>query len=146
MYNIDEKIKDFTELIKQRPDINELYIERAKLYYAKGQYKKVAEDFIKSLSVYYGLIDIKEVCERNSLIKEAEYFYTKEINKNKNNISAYMDRLHFYIRNGQTEKAILDCKAILKLSPKNETILALRKILTSREPPLKMRKGDWVIR
>ncbi len=144
--NINEKIKDFTEVIKRNPNIKELYIERAKLYDAKWQYKKAAEDFKRALPDYYTFSDIKEVCEKNYLIKEAEYFYTKEINKNKNSIDAYMQRLHFYMRIKQIEKAILDCKTILKLSPKDETISALYEILNRWEAPLQMRKGDWIIR
>ena len=146
MYNIDEKIKDFTEVIKRNPNVKELYIERAKLYDAKGQYKKAAEDFKRAVPDYYPFINIKEVCEKNYLIKEAEYFYTKEINKNKNNIDAYMQRLHFYMRTKQIEKAILDCKTILKLSPNNETISALYEILNRWDTPLQMRKENWIIR
>ena len=112
MKNINERIKEYSKLINKYPDKKELYNERAKLYDAKGQYKKAVEDFKKTLPGYYSFRDIKEVCEKNYLIKEAEEFYTREINKDKKNINKYIDRLYFYMRNNQIEKAIADCKSI----------------------------------
>jgi len=44
-----------------------------------------------------------------------------------------MDRLYFYIRYGEIEKAILDCEIILELSPDDKTILTLHKILTKNK-------------
>ncbi len=100
--NIKERIKEYSEMIEKYPDIKEFHIERAKLY-----------------------------CE-TGFNKEAEKFYTKAINKDKNNINSYINRLYFYIRIREMEKAISDCKAILKLSPKEETILNLKRILTGK--------------
>ena len=132
MENIDERIKEYTEVIKKNPDVKELYLERAKLYDVKGDYEKAVEDFKKSLPGYYTFKNIKEVCEKNYLMKEAENFYTKAINKDKKNVYRYMDRFYFYMRNKKLENAIAECKNILKLSPENETILAIKKILTEK--------------
>ena len=73
--------------------------------------------------------DIRDICERNDLIKEAERLYTKEINKDKNNAGNYIRRAYFYLRNGENEKAIHDCKTAIKLSPKDKIILTLVEML-----------------
>ena len=129
MKNIKEKIKEYSELIEKYPDTKELYIERAKLYDASKQYKKASEDFKKSLRGYYICRNVITVCEELGLIKEVEKFYTKAINKDKNNINNYFSRLYFYMRNKEIEKALLDCKKILELSPKDETVSILKRIL-----------------
>ena len=128
--NIEERIKEFSELIKKYPYIKELYLERAKLYDKSKQYKKAVEDYKQLFPGYYACRDIISVCEETGLKEEAEQFYTKAINKDKSNIDNYIRRAYFYMRIGETEKAVLDCKTVLKLSPKNETILTLKKILT----------------
>ena len=79
--SIDKRIKEFDEVIKNNPDVKELYLERAKLYAFKGKYKKAVEDFKKSLPGYYCFASIIEVCEANHLYKEAERFYTEEKEK-----------------------------------------------------------------
>ena len=127
-----EKIKEFTELIKNHPEVKELYIYRAFLYEKTKQYQKAMEDYKKTLPTRYVCINLADICERNGLIKEAEKFYIKEINKNKNNIPNYISRIYFYLRNKEIEKAILDCKTVLKLSPKDENILTLKRILTGK--------------
>lgn len=131
--NIKKRIKDFSELIKKYPDVKELYKERAKLYGEIKEYKKAFEDFKKAYFGYYALENVITVCEKAGLIKEAERLYTKAINADKNNINGYIRRIYFYIRIGKIEKAVLDCKTVLKLSPKDETILILHKILTKNK-------------
>ena len=128
--NIDKRIKEYSKLINKYPDKKELYIERAKLYDAKGEHKKAVEDFKMTLPGYYSFNDIKDVCEKANLLKDAENFYTKEINKDKNNICGYISRLRFYMRTDQFEKVILDCQNILKLSSANKTYTTLKDILT----------------
>ncbi len=132
MNNIKERIKEFSRLIKKYPNIKELYIERAKLYTELKEYKKAVEDYKKAYTEYYLCKDIIKVCEELGLTKEAEEYYTKEINKDKKNISKYTQRIYFYIRINEIEKAIKDCATVLKLSPKDETILTLKKILTKK--------------
>lgn len=119
-------------MIEKCPSVKEFYIERAKLYCEIQEYKKAVEDFKKTLEGYYAYQDIAIVCEEIGFNKEAEEFYTKAINKDKKDINSYIDRLYFYIRIKEIEKAISDCKAILKLSPKDETILNLKRILTGK--------------
>ncbi len=130
--NIKERIKEFSELIKKYPNIKELYIERAKLYTEIGEYKKAVEDYKKSYDEYYLCKDIIKVCEELGLTKEAEEFYTKEINKDKKNISKYTQRIYFYMKENEIEKALKDCKTVFELSPKDETILTLKRILTKK--------------
>ena len=84
--------------------------------------------------------DIKDIYERNDLIKEAERLYTKEINADKNNAENYIRRAYFYMRNGKNEKAISDCKTAIKISPKNKTILTLAEMLIN-EAKSRMRKS-----
>ena len=130
--NIKERIKEFSELIKKYPSIKELYIERAKLYTELKEYKKAVEDYKKSYTEYYLCKNIIKVCEELGLTKEAEEFYTKEIQKDKNNISNYIKRIYFYMRENEIEKAIKDCTTVLELNPKDETILTLKRILTKK--------------
>ena len=130
--NIKERIKQFSEIIERNPDIKELYIERAKLYGEIKEYKKAFEDFKKTLHGYYVCKDIMMVCKELGLNNEIERLYTKAINKDKKNISNYIDRIYFYMRIGKTEEAISDCKTVLKISPKEETISILHKILTKK--------------
>ncbi len=130
--NIKERIKEYSKLINKYPDIKELYIERAKLYDKIQNYKKAVEDFKKAYKDYYACKNIITVCENVGLKQEAEKFYTQAIKANKNNVQNYIDRIYFYMRYGEIEKVILDCKETLKLFPKDETILALQKILTKK--------------
>ena len=130
--DIKEKIKEFTELIKNHPDVKEFYVYRAFLYEKTKQYQKAIEDYKKTLPITYICFNMADICERNGLIKEAENFYTKAINKDKNNTYNYISRIYFYLRNKEIEKAVSDCKTVLKLSPKNETVLTLKRILTGK--------------
>ena len=132
MNNIKGRIKEFSKLIKKYPSIKELYIERAKLYTEIKEYKKAVEDYQKSYIEYYLCKDIIKVCEELGLSKEAEEYYTKEINKDKKNISNYKKRIYFYMKGNEIEKSIKDCTTVLKLSPKDETILTLKRILTKK--------------
>ncbi len=127
--NIKERIKELSEIIKRNPEVKELYIERAKVYDEIKDYKKAVADFKKAYPGYYACENIIKVCESIGLKQEAEKLYTKAINEDKNNVLKYIDRLHFYMRTKQIEKAISDCRAILELSPEDKTILALKKIL-----------------
>ncbi len=139
--NIKERIKEFSELIKKYPDLKELYMERAKLYDEIKDYKNAVEDFKKAYFGYYACEDIMTVCEKAGLIKEAERLYSKAINIDKNNVYNYIKRIHFYIRIGEIAKAVLDCKTVLKLSPKDETLLILHRILTKKQiKPNRVRK------
>ncbi len=128
--NLKGRIKELSEIIKRNPEIKELYMERAKLYDMNKEYKKAVEDFKKAYPGYYACENIISVCEKLGLYQEAEKLYTKAINEDKKNVRKYINRLNFYIRTKQIEKAVLDCKNILRLSPEDKTILALKKILT----------------
>ena len=87
--------------------------------------------------------DIKDILERNDLIKEAEEIYTREINEDKNNAKNYIGRAYFYLRNGKNKKAISDCKTAIKLSPKDRTVLILAEMLIC-EAKLRVHKsGDY---
>ena len=130
--NIEERIKEYSEMIKKYPGVKEFHIERAKLYCEIREYEKAVEDFKKTLEGYYVCQKIARVCEESGFNRDAEYYYTKAINKDKNNVNNYIDRLYFYMRIREIEKAISDCKAILKLSPKDKTLLALKNILTGK--------------
>ena len=130
--NIKEQIKEFSELIKKYPHVKEFYIYRSYLYEKTKQYQKAIEDYKMIVPAYYLNFDIAVVCEQNGLIKEAERFYTQAINEDKKNIHKYIRRIYFYIRVKKIEKAILDCKTVLKISPKDEIVKTLKKILTER--------------
>ncbi len=84
--DIKAKINEFTELIKQYPHVQELYVHRAILYEKSKQYQKAIEDYKMISPVYYINFDMAGICERNGLNKEAEEFYTKAINEDKKNI------------------------------------------------------------
>jgi len=129
--NIKELIKDFSKLIDKYPNIEELYLGRAILYTKSKQYKKAVKDYEK-LHANYFCQDILSICERNGLIKEAEKFYAEKINKTKNDIKNYLSRANFYARIGENKKAICDCKSALEISPCNEIVLMLIKILTEK--------------
>lgn len=131
MLGIKEEIKEFTKLIKKYSDIEDLYIGRAILYTKTKQYKKAVEDYEKGCKKYL-CYDIMNICKRNNLIKEAEELYTKTINKDKNNIINYMSRARFYMSIGEDKKALADCEIILKLSPENEFILEIKKVLIKK--------------
>ena len=128
--DIKEQIKEFSELINKYPFVQEFYIYRSFLYEKTKQYQKAIEDYKKILPPQYLNFDIAGICERNNLVKEAERFYTQAINKDKKNIHHYIRRIHFYIRIKEIDKAILDCKTVLELYPKKETIETLKRILT----------------
>ena len=129
--NIEEEIKEFTKLIKKYPDIKDLYIGRAVLYSKTGQYKKAVKDYEKGCENYVGY-DIITVCQKNSLIKDAEKIYTKAIKTNKDHIKTYTDRMHFYMRIWENKKALADCETILKISPKNKIIKEMAEMLIKK--------------
>ena len=130
--DIREKIKEFSELIQKYPYVQEFYIYRAYLYEKTKQYPKAIEDYKIILPKQYICFDMAGICERNGLVKEAEKYYTQAINKDKKNIQQYIRRIYFYIRIKKIEKAILDCKTVLELSPKDETVKTLKRILTEK--------------
>ena len=125
-----EKIKEFSDLIEKYPHIQEFYIYRAFLYEKNKEYKKAMQDYKKILPPQYINFDIACICEKKGLLKEAEKYYTQAIIKDKKNIHKYISRIYFYIRIKETEKAIYDCKTVLEISPKRETIQTLKRILT----------------
>ncbi len=128
--DIKEQIKEFSDLIKRYPHIEEFYVYRAHLYEKTRQYQKAMEDYKKILPAYYLNFDIAGICEKNDLLKEAEIYYTKAINENKESIYKYINRIHFYMRIKEIDKAILDCKTVLEISPEKETVATLKRILT----------------
>ena len=132
MEDIKQQIKEYSELIKKYPDVKELRIERAKLYDADGQYKKAVEDFKKTLTGYYCFENIIKVCEEAGLTEEAERLYIKAIEADKENICNYLEKIYFHMRQKEFEKALADCKKVLKLFPKNETISTLKRVLTGK--------------
>ena len=100
------------------------------MYEKTKQYQKAIQDYKEILPPQYLKIDIADICEKNKLLKEAEKFYTQAINEDKKNIHKYIRRIHFYLRIKETDKAIIDCKTVLEISPKEETIKTLKRILT----------------
>ena len=127
---IKEQIKEFDKLIKKYPHINELYIGRAILYTKIGEYEKALKDYERGHENY--IYDIVAICKRNNLIKEVEEFYTKKIDKDKNDIVNYLSRTRFYISIGEDRKALADCESILKISPENQFISETKRILTKK--------------
>ena len=97
-YSIKERIKEFSEMIDKYLDIKEFHIERAKLYCEIKEYEKAVEDSKKTLEGYYACQNMATVCEKRGFNRKAEFYYTKAINKDKNNINNYIDRLYFYMR------------------------------------------------
>ena len=128
--DIKEQIKEFSNLIQRYPYVQEFYVYRSFLYEKTKQYQKAIEDYKMIVPTFYLNFDIAGICEEHSLIKEAERFYTQAINEDKNNIHSYIRRIHFYMRIKEIDKAILDCKTVLEISPKKETIQTLKRILT----------------
>ena len=127
---IKEQIKEFDKLIKKYPDIEELYTGRAILYTKIGEYEKALKDYERGYENY--IYDIVAICKRNNLIKEVEEFYTKKIDKDKNDIVNYLSRTRFYISIGEDRKALADCESILKISPENQFISETKRILTKK--------------
>ena len=125
---IEEQIKEFTKLIKKYPHVAELYIGRAVLYAKIKEYEKSVKDYETAHEDY--IYDIIAVCKRNNLTREIETYYAKKINKDKTNIVNYMSRARFYMSIGENRKALADCESILKISPKNNFILGIKKTLT----------------
>ena len=125
---IKEQIKDFDRIIKRHPNIEELYIGRALLYAKIKQYKKAIEDFERGCMEYM-CYDITVICKRHSLFKDAEEIYTKQIDKDKNNIMGYITRARFYKSICEYKKALTDCESALKISPKDKFVLEMKKEL-----------------
>ena len=135
--NIKETIKEFDNLIKKHPDIQELYIGRALLYTKTKQYKKAIEDYKKGCENYI-CYDIMNICKRNALIKEAEDLYTKKIKKQSNAVN-YLSRMRFYISIGEDKKALDDCKTILKISPESKFVAEIKEVLEKKLKDRQMR-------
>lgn len=121
---IEEEIKEFSKLITKYPDLEELYIGRAILYTKIGEYEKAIKDYKKAHEDY--IYDIIAICKRHNLTEEVEKFYTRKINKDKNNIVNYMSRARFYMSINKNKKALEDCNNILKISPKNNFVLGMK--------------------
>ncbi len=127
---IKEQIKEFGKLIKKYPYIEDLYIGRAVLYTKIKEYEKAVKDYERAHEDY--IYDIITVCKRHRLIKEVEEFYTRKINRDKNNIVNYISRARFYISINEDNKALYDCETILKISPENKFILEMKKTLIKK--------------
>ena len=127
---IKEQIKGFDKLIKKYPHIEELYIGRAILYTKIRDYEKALKDYEKAHENY--IYDIIAICKRNNLIKEVEEFYTRKIDKDKNDIVNYLSRARFYMTIGKDNKALSDCETILQLSPDNNLVSAFKKELIKK--------------
>ena len=133
--NIQEKIKEFSEMIKKYPEVKEFYLGRANLYEQIKEYKKAIKDY-RRICIHYIWYDVVSICKRNRLYKEVEDFYTNAIKRDKNNIENYFCRAYFYMNIGEYRKSLSDCKTVLKLDPNNEHILTLQEILLE-----KLKKG-----
>ena len=127
---IKEQIKEFNKLIKKYPNIEELYTGRAILYTKIGEYEKALKDYERGYENY--IYDIVAICKRNNLIKEVEEFYTKKIDKDKNNIVSYLSRARFYMSIGEDRKALADCETILQLYPDNNLVLEFKRELIKK--------------
>lgn len=127
---IEEQIKEFDKLIKKYSFIEELYIGRAVLYTKIGEYEKAIKDYKRTHEDYF--YDLVAVCLRHNLIKEVEEYYTKRIEKDKDNIVNYMSRARLYIRIGEDKKALADCESILKISPDNKFVLGIKEVITKK--------------
>ena len=139
--NVEQKIKQFDEMIKKYPDVKEFYLGRATLYEEIGKYKKAIQDY-KRVCIEHIWYDIVSICRRNRLYKEVENFYTNAINADKNNAKKYYCRAYFYMNIGQYKKALSDCKTALKLNPKNEYMLELEEILLEKlNKPKRVKRG-----
>ena len=123
-------------MIKKYPSVKEFYIVRAQLCRKVKKYKKACEDYKRARNCYI-LNDIISICEKYNLIKEVEIIYTKAINKDKKNSENYMKRASFYALTGKNKKAIIDCKTVLKLRPKNKTILEMAEVLIKKLSEIK---------
>ncbi len=128
---IKEQIKEFSELIKKYPDIEELYIGRALLYAKIKQYKKAVEDFERGCMKYM-CYDIMIVCKRHALFKEAEELYTRKVNKDKNDIMNYITRARFYESICEYQKALTDCESALKIFPRDKFVLEMKQRLIKK--------------
>lgn len=127
---IKEAIKEFDELIKKYPRIEEFYTGRAFLYTQIKEYGKAVKDY--QMGCKYMSYDIMAICKRNNLLKELEKIYTRNVNKDKNNIAGYMNRARFYMKIGKDREALADCEIVLKKSPENEFFSELKEILVKR--------------
>ncbi len=125
--DIKQQIKEFDEMIKKYPFIQELYIGRAVLYARIGEYEKAVKDYETAHEDY--IYDIIAVCRRNHLSREIERLYTNKINKDKNDIANYISRARFYMTIYENEKALADCETVLKICPNNKFILRIKKSL-----------------
>ena len=121
---IEEQIKGFDKLIAKYPHLEELYIGRAILYAKIGEYEKAVKDFETGHENY--IYDIVAVCKRLNLSEGIEEFYTKKMNKEKNNIVNYISRARFYMTIGENQKALADCENILKMFPGNKLVLKIK--------------------
>ena len=129
--NIEQKIKEFDEMIKKYPDVKEFYLGRATLYEEIGEYKKAIQDY-KRVCIEHIWYDMVSICKRNRLYKEVEDFYTNAINSDKNNAKKYYCRAYFYMNIGEYKKALSDCKKGLELDSKNESLSYLEEILLKK--------------
>ena len=127
---IEKEIKEFNKLIKKYPDIMELYTGRAVLYAKIKEYEKAVKDF--QMGCEYMSYDLMAICKRHNLTEELEKIYTRNVNKDKNNVVNYMCRARFYIQIGENKKALADCETVLKNAPENEFFAELKEILIKK--------------
>ena len=142
--NIEQKIKEFDEMIKKYPDVKEFYLGRATLYEEIGEYKKAIQDY-KRVCIEHIWYDMVSICKRNRLYKEVEDFYTNAINSDKNNAKKYYCRAYFYMNIGEYKKALSDCKKGLELDAENESLSDLEEILLEKLNKRKRVKRGTII-
>ena len=142
--SIEEKIKEFSEMIKKYPSVKEFYLGRATLYEEIGEYKKAVADY-KRLCIHHIWYDIVSICKRNRLYEEVENFYTKAINIDKNDVKNYYCRAYFYMIICEYKKALADCKKGLKLDAEDKHILSLQETLIEKLNKRKIKKETSII-
>jgi tetratricopeptide (TPR) repeat protein len=107
-FNPDGAIADYTDAIRQKPNMAEYYIKRAYAYYVKEDYDR-------------GISDYKEALRLGSTEVEREegFNYSIVIQYNVDSAGAYSNIGYAYFKKGDYNRAIADFTEAIRLNPNN---------------------------
>ncbi|MFY7788381.1 MAG: tetratricopeptide repeat protein [Thermoflexibacteraceae bacterium] len=127
-FNFDEGIKEFSIVIKEKPDFVPPYEQRGILYYAQKKYPEALADFEKLVQLApnydYAYLRRGSIYHALNRIDEALTDYNKALQLNQYNKETYYNRALLLMRMGNQQQACQDINMALQLGMQKIEVIA----------------------
>jgi tetratricopeptide (TPR) repeat protein len=145
--DIDRSLADVNRAVQADPGVNQFQLFRAQVFARKKDYGRAKADLAEAIRIssepekYLAYQRRAEFEMGLSQLDAAMADFTETIRSNHKmaetkDVSAFGGRAHVYLAHGQTESALADCEAALRIDPKAKWILPYRGLAFAR-------KGQW---